>query len=190
MAIDVSIVSGAPIWLDYLTAAGSGATVLALGFAAWSIWQNAKARNLSTIVEVFRDLQNARDSLKSYGLIDLENDEFGIYSYLQFLEYTCWMLNSRAVSGDAKRFLQTFLDAEVPSIVDSDLAKPIVEQGELQDLEKYDKRARLRNEKSAEKARRQSAVIKTFRSVESLRELREKKGPLHDKITELKKKGG
>lgn len=105
-----------PEKLDLLTLVGATCSILAVLLAAIAIRQSAKARNLSTIVEVTRQIYAERDRAQVLGLFGMGVAEFHAFQMLHLVEQASMIINHRLVSGEAREFLRDWLKVELPSM--------------------------------------------------------------------------
>lgn len=107
-------------WLDIIAAFGSFATVATLFFAAWSIRQNAQARNVSTLAFVTQQLSAEREKAQLAGVYDMTDLEFHVFQMTNLVEQASFIVNHNLVSGRAKDFLLDWLRNEIASMDEQD----------------------------------------------------------------------
>jgi hypothetical protein len=139
-------------WLDILAAAGSFATVITLFFAAWSIRQNAQARNISSLVAVTQQLFAEREKAQAHGIYGMSGQDFHVFQMTNLVEQACFIVNHGLVSGRAKDFLVEWLRNEIASMEEQEpyqVQFAGLTEGELTELMKL--RARFHRERAGQK---------------------------------------
>lgn len=102
--------------LDLLTAIGALGSFLAVVAAAIAIFQSAKARNLSTVIELTRQLASEREKAHAAGIYGMEPHEFHAYQMVHLIEQAAMIVNQGWVSGKSKDFLLDWLRVEIPAM--------------------------------------------------------------------------
>ncbi|MCZ7930844.1 hypothetical protein O9X90_00825 [Agrobacterium leguminum] len=128
-----------PEKLDILTILGAICSIAAVLLAAAAIRQSAKARNLSTIIEVTRQIYAERQRAQDLGLFELGIAEFHAFQMLHLVEQAAMMINHRLVSGKARSFLRDWLKVELPAMAKQPLyadSFAITEGAELEEMRK------------------------------------------------------
>ncbi len=139
-------------WLDVLAAAGSFATVITLFFAAWSIRQNAQARNIASLVAVTQQLFAEREKAQQHGIYGMSGQDFHVFQMTNLVEQACFIVNHGLVSGRAKDFLVDWLRNEITAMDEQEPYKmqlATLIDGELTELLKL--RARIQRERADQK---------------------------------------
>lgn len=128
-----------PEKLDVLTILGAICSIAAVLLAAAAIRQSAKARNLSTIIEVTRQIYAERQRAHDVGLFALGIAEFHAFQMLHLVEQASMIINHRLVSGKARDFLRDWLKVELPAMAKQPLyadSFAITEGAELDEMRK------------------------------------------------------
>lgn len=102
--------------LDLITALGAFGSFLAVIGAAIAILQSAKARNLSTVIELTRQLAAEREKAHSFKVYGMEDGDFHAYQMVHLVEQACMIVNNGWVSGQSKAFLLDWLRMELPAM--------------------------------------------------------------------------
>lgn len=103
--------------LDLLGAVGGAATAITLIFAAWTVAQNSRARNLAVVVAISQQLVDQHRRGYDAGLYHMSDADFHAYQMLHLLEHTCFLVNKRHVTGASRSFVREWLENEVSSIM-------------------------------------------------------------------------
>lgn len=108
-------------WVEYTTALGSIATLVALLVAIYGLHQNTVARNLQSTSEFTRKLSELRQRA-------FENGVYGpdyahpahthAYQMLDFVEHVCFLVNHKHVTGPSAAYLLDWLNVEIPEMYD------------------------------------------------------------------------
>jgi hypothetical protein len=102
--------------LDVLTALGAVGSFVALVFGAAAIFQSAKARNLSTIIELTKQIYEERQRAHDLKLFSYEDHEMHAFQMLHLVEQASMIVNHRMVSGKSREFLMDWLREELPAM--------------------------------------------------------------------------
>lgn len=101
---------------DILTVSGAFGSLVAIFFAAAAIYQSSKARNLSTIVEITRQIYAERQRAQDLKLFQMDDVEFHAFQMIHLVEQASMIINSRMVSGKSREFLRDWLKVELPEM--------------------------------------------------------------------------
>ncbi|WP_132533793.1 hypothetical protein [Rhizobium sp. PP-F2F-G48] len=123
--------------VEVIAAVGALGSLFALLAAVFALVQNSKARNLSTVVEVTRQLAAEREKAHIAGIYGMSPAQFYAYQMMHLMEHTCFLVGHNLVTGKAREFLLDWLRLEIPSMDDQEEFKQIIAKatdGELSEF--------------------------------------------------------
>lgn len=138
-------------WVEYVSAVGSIATLIALIVAIYGLHQNTVARNLQATGEFVRTLTDLRRKAFESGVYGAEYADPAhthAYQMLDFVEHVCFLVNHRHVTGPSAAFLLDWLSEEIPEMYDQPIFQDLISkarEGAL--LEFKAMRVRVENKK-------------------------------------------
>lgn len=137
--------------MDVLTALGAFGSFLAVIFAAIAIQQSAKARNLSTVVELTRQLAAEREKAHSFKVYGMDDGTFHAYQMVHLVEQAAMIVNNDWVTGQSKQFLIDWLRTEIPAMGKQEAYQEVFSTAEGRELcELFKLRAQFEAEKERE----------------------------------------
>lgn len=138
-------------WVEYVSAAGSIATLIALVVAIYGLHQNTVARNLQATGEFVRTLTELRRKAFESGVYGEEyaNPAYThAYQMLDFVEHVCFLVNHRHVTGPSAAFLLDWLSEEIPEICDQEIFQDLISRAREGALAEFKEMGvRIANEK-------------------------------------------
>lgn len=140
---------------DVITALGALGSFLAVIGAAIAITQSAKARNLSTVVELTRQLAAEREKAHSFKVYEIGDGEFHAFQMVHLVEQAAMIVNNNWVSGQSKAFLLDWLRMEIPSMAMQPVYQAVFASAHGNELcELFKLRDRFDAERKQEEAKR------------------------------------
>ncbi len=120
--------------LDLITALGAFGSFLAVIGAAIAILQSSKARNLSTVVEITRQLAAEREKAHNSKIYGMSDSEFHAFQMVHLVEQASMIVNHGWVSGQSKAFLLDWLRLEIPAMMQQPAYQAVIRDATGQQL--------------------------------------------------------